>query len=337
MSVSALPVLLASLLAFAPPADDFAITELAPGVTLLSGGPDGNVLVVDAAGERLVVDGQTPARAERLLEQLDALPGALGRPLRWVVDTHFHEDHRGLNALLAARGAVVVAHAETRALMLRHEFVEELAWELPAAPAAALPTLLARGDLVLHLGHAAAGSGDSGDSGDSGGARGARGASDGFTPREVRLLHLPAAHTGGDLAVHLPDADVIHAGDVFELGAWPFLDAWHGGTLAGLVAAADRLLAVAGEHSIIVPGHGPPSDRATLAAYRDVLAGLLAKRDAAIAQGQDLQAFVDGRPTAEWDERWGGERGGRRLAAIAALEGAGQLAEPRPLVPGADG
>lgn len=269
-------------------AQELAHRTLAPGVQMLSGGPDGNVLVVDGADARLVVDGQAPGRADVVLAAIDELEGP---PVRWVVNTHFHEDHRGLNAALAERGATVVSHREARALMQRGETIEDIGWTLTAAPAEALPGLVTAGDLTLHLG--------------------------GMT---VRLLHMPAAHTAGDLAVYVPEADVILAGDVFELGAWPFLDLWHGGTVDGLVAAADRLLEIAGDDTVIVPGHGPPSDRATVARWRDVIVGLRDKVDVAIAAGQTYVEFADSAPTRAWDDRWGGAAGGRRLAIFAFVE-----------------
>jgi len=299
-----LPTLLAlTLLPTLALAQDVVPRRLAEGVQLLTGGPDGNVLVVDGEESRLVVDGWSPARVEPLLAALERLPGP---PLRFVVNTHFHEDHRGLNTPLAARGATLISHANTRASMSRGVFVQELGQSMHAAPAEALPTLVTSGDLTLHLGG-----------------------------RDVRLLHLPAAHTDGDLAVYIPDADVLLTGDVFELGAWPFLDVWHGGSLDGMLAACDRLAALCGERTQVIPGHGPVSDLQTLRAYREVLAGLLEKVAAASVdvpddeQGaqQRLSDFLGRAPTAEWDQRWGGAAGGRRLAAIAWL-GATGLWEP---------
>jgi cyclase len=287
-------------------------TALAEGVHLLSGGPDGNVLVIDGEDARLVVDGWTPARAEVLLEALDALPGP---PLRFVVNTHYHEDHRGLNASLAARGATVVAHAATRDYMTRTGVIQELGYTMHAASPEYLPDVVTVGDLTLHLGG-----------------------------RDVDLIHLPSAHTGGDLAVHVPDAGVLHTGDVFELGAWPFLDVWHGGSLGGIVAACERIADLAGEDGVVVPGHGPPSDAATVRAYREVMLGVQAKVAAsldALPEDDDeavragLDAFMQSAPTAEWDERWGGSAGGRRLAAIAWLDAA-ELWQPA-MTPPAEG
>lgn len=308
----AVPLLLAAALPTPIHAQAPSPTTLADGVHLLSGGPDGNVLVIDGEDARLVVDGWSPDRVDVLLEALDALPGP---PLRFVVNTHYHEDHRGLNAPLAARGATLVAHAATRDFMTRTGHIQELGHTMRAAGVDTLPHVVTPGDLSLHLGG-----------------------------RDVELIHLPAAHTGGDLAVHVPDAGIVHTGDVFELGAWPFLDAWHGGSLEGIVAACARIAELAGDDGVVVPGHGPPSDSATVRAYRKVMLGLQRKVAAATADVPEdeegaqavLTEFMRSAPTAEWDDRWGGAAGGRRLAAIAWLDATGRWEAPSP-VDGEDG
>jgi len=289
-------------------------TGLRPGVHLLSGGADGNVLVLVADEGLLVVDGQA---VDKLPAVREAIAGVSDAPVRYVVNTHYHPDHVGANAAYAAEGATVVSHARCRDAMTRRSVVEELAWTVEAAPEDAWPTLTYDERLTLHVGD-----------------------------ERVELTHLPAAHTDGDTVVHLREADVLHTGDLFEVGAYPFLDIWHGGSLGGLVAACDALLARCSDDTILVPGHGPPSARGDLVAYRAMLATLLERVTAAVAAGQSAEEFLAGRPVDDFDPRWGSPRAAARLAAIAflgvtagepAATGAGRNAADRDAAPAAEG
>ncbi len=284
-------------------------TEIAPGVHVLRGGADGNVLVLAGATETLVVDGQAAAVRESVQATVASVADA---PVRWVVTTHFHPDHVGANAVYAAGGATVVAHEACREEMTRRSEVAAIGWTIEAAPEAAWPTLTYADRLDLHVAVARA-DGESTD--------GTAGAPDAAS-EVVELHHLPAAHTAGDTAVRLRHADVIHTGDVLELGAYPFLDIWHGGTLDGLVAAVDRLLELGGPDTRYVPGHGPVADRAEVEAYRAMLAALQSEVRDAIAAGTHAEDFLASGPMDDVDPRWGSAKGAARLATYAFVQAA---------------
>jgi cyclase len=282
--VATLPTTLSSAMRGAP-AFALTVTTLTPRVSVLSGGPDGNILVLDGENEALIVDGQALDKLESVLAAVASVTEA---PVRAVINTHYHPDHVGANGAYAAQGATVISHAACREQMTRASEVAALGWAIEAAPEAAWPTLTYDVRLDLHI-----------------------------EGEVVELHHLPAAHTGGDTVVRLRNADVIHAGDVFELAEYPFLDIWHGGSLPGLVAAVDRLLELAGENTRIVPGHGPVVGRAELVAYRDMLATLFERVSGAIDAQQHAEDFFAGGPTDDFDARWGSPRGAARLATYA--------------------
>ena len=112
---------------------------------------------------------------------------------------------------------------------------------------------------------------------------------------EIHGFHVPPAHTDGDSVVHFRKANVIHVGDLFFNGMYPFIDLSTGGSVAGMIAAADRMLAMAGESTRIIPGHGPLATKADLKAYRDMLATVLGPRGRAGEGGQDPRAGHGGR------------------------------------------
>ena len=268
------------------------VEPLAPGLWLLSGGGDGNVLVLSGADGTVLIDSRSPATAAELIAAVDALDLPT---VRWVINTHYHEDHRGANAHYAEQGALVISHGEARRLMQLEEKIEIMGWSLNAAPNEALPRLTTTSPMTLHAaGHS------------------------------LRLQPLPAGHTSSDLAVFIEDLNVLHAGDQFERAAYPFLDIWHGGSLDGLINGVSELLKIADSDTVIVPGHGPSSNRETLLSYRTMLVGVSEMIDDAVADGFDVERLQASNPTARWDDRWGGAESGRRFAAIAFLEATGQ-------------
>lgn len=278
-------VLLAALAALPLAAQDAPVwrdTTLAPGVRAIIGPPDGTVLVIETADGLVLVDAGPAARVE-------ALAARLAAPVRLVINTHYHEDHTGGNARFRAAGAAVLAHANLPVEAMRDTTIAALEWDRDPLPAAAMPTLLVRGDTTLVVGGVS-----------------------------IVVLHVPAAHTSGDLAVWLPGANVVHTGDVVEQDAWPFIDWWGGGSLLGTQRAVARLLAVTNAETAWVPGHGHVSTRSEVEAYLAMLEQVGAGVREALAGGRTIEETMNAGLTAPWDaER--GSRAGRRFVGILYL------------------
>jgi cyclase len=122
---------------------------------------------------------------------------------------------------------------------------------------------------------------------------------------EVSAQYVPAAHTDGDAIVYFKTSNVVHMGDTFFNKRYPFIDTSSGGTMDGVIAAADRGLAIANDATKIIPGHGPLGNKAELRAYRDMLATVSGRIKALIAQGRKLDEVLAAAPTAEYDAVWG--------------------------------
>jgi glyoxylase-like metal-dependent hydrolase (beta-lactamase superfamily II) len=181
-----------------------------------------------------------------------------------VINSHWHGDHTGANALLAGRGAVTIAQHNARLRMSSDQVIRGRT--IPPEPEAMRPLLTYDGDLILH-----------------------------FNGEAIRILHPPHAHTDGDSIVHLPGANVLAMGDIFFNRFLPFIDVAAGGSIDGLIAAVNGALAMADEHTIIIPGHGAVGRKADLAAYRDMLVTLRTGVAAAIAQGRSLEQIKQAR------------------------------------------
>ncbi|MGZ5111817.1 MAG: MBL fold metallo-hydrolase [Usitatibacter sp.] len=205
-----------------------------------------------------------------------AIASITAKPLRFVMNTHWHFDHTGGNENFGKAGAIIVAHENVRNRMSTEQFLEFMRMKVPAAPKEALPVVTFATSVSFHL------NGD-----------------------EMRAIHVPRAHTDGDAIVHFVKSDVIHMGDTYFNGMYPFIDTSSGGTVEGVIAAADLALGIAGDRTKIIPGHGPLSNKAELRAYRDMLATVSGRIRKMIADGTKLEDITASKVTADFDEQWG--------------------------------
>ena len=121
----------------------------------------------------------------------------------------------------------------------------------------------------------------------------------------VKAIHVKAAHTDGDSFVHFPKANVVHAGDLFFNGFYPFIDAAHGGSVKGVIRGVDKILAITDDNSKIIPGHGPLADRKQLQAYRDMLSTAYERLLKLKNQGISAEDAVVHEPLEDLEKEWG--------------------------------
>ena len=274
-----LPPVCAALMFATATAQDFsdveiATTNVAEGVHALVGAGGNIGLVVGERGAFLVDDQYAP-----LTERIQAAVSEItDRPIRFVLNTHWHGDHTGGNENLAGEGALLIAHDNVRKRMSAGQFMEFFDRNVPPAPEDALPVVTFNDEATFHIG--------------------------GHT---VRAIHVPGAHTDGDSIVHLLEADVIHAGDIVFYGMYPFIDYGSGGSLAGMIEGVDAILALANDETAIIVGHGGPViDQRQLKEYRDMLADVHRELIELIVDGASLEDVLAEEITADYDEKWGG-------------------------------
>lgn len=258
---------------------------LTDGIDVFAGFTNGNVLAIRADTGTLIVDAQSAKR----VGALDSALAALGaRRVTLVINTHYHGDHLEGNAHFRGKGARVLAHRNVPVQAVKDTVIASWDnWHRQPAASEALPSAGFADSTVLQ-----------------------------FAGEEVRVYHAPNAHTDGDAIIWLPRANIVHMGDIFELEAPPFIDWWVGGSVSGMIAAIDRILPMINERTRVVPGHGPVSDRATLASYRAMLAEIQSRVQEAIRAGRTVEQVVASRPTAEFDSRLGGASHGDRLTRL---------------------
>ncbi len=251
---------------------EIATTPLAPGLAMLVGA-GGNIVASTGGDGPVIVDDQFAPLAPKITAAVKALQDA---PIRFVINTHHHFDHTGGNEAFGAAGALIFAHDNVRKRLSAEQVSKLMNVTLPASPAGALPVVTFDDGVTLH-----------------------------WNGETIRAHHVAAAHTDGDSHVWFERANVVHMGDTFVNGFFPFVDVESGGTVAGLIASADAVLAAAKPDTKIVPGHGPLATPADLRRYRDMLADVKARIEKGIASGVSLDAFLATKPLADLDAEWG--------------------------------
>jgi cyclase len=246
-----------------------ARTKLGDRVVLLSG-PGGNVVVLHGPDGLVLVDGFVKPVWPTLKSILDEIGG----PLKFLIDTHWHFDHADNNGNFRQAGGTIVAHQNTKTRLSQTHDV--LGMHFDPEPPAALPTEMFRDMRELHA-----------------------------NGEDFVLQYIPPAHTDTDIYVHFKNANVLHLGDVFFNGTYPFIDASTGGNMNGMVAAAERALAVSDAQTKIVPGHGPLADRAALQRYRTMLSTIRDRVHTLKSSGKPLPEVQATKPSAEFDAEWG--------------------------------
>jgi len=252
---------------------EVASTKVAEGVYMLTG-RGGNIGVsIGEDGVFLVDDQYAPLTTKIRAAVVSLTP----QPIRFVLNTHWHGDHTGGNENLGKMGSVIVAHENVRKRMSVEQFIAAFNSKVPPSPKAALPVITFADSVTFHL------NGD-----------------------EIRSFHVPPAHTDGDAIVHFKKANVVHMGDCFFNGMYPFIDVDSGGSIEGVIAAADKVLGLVDMNTKIIPGHGPVADKAALQIYRDVLATIRDRVKPMVAAGKTLDEVKAAGPTKDFDAKWGG-------------------------------
>jgi len=269
-------LLLAPILATAQDRDfskvEVSSAPLRESTYLLTGAGGNIVASVGPDGAFLIDDQYAP-----LADKVKAALAKLGEgPVRFVMNTHWHGDHTGGNESFGGSGSVIVAHENVRERMSKDQFITALDMKVPPSPAAALPVVTFADGVSLH-----------------------------FNGDTATAVHVAHAHTDGDALVKFAKANVLHMGDTFFNGLYPFIDVSSGGDIDGLIAAVDKGISLCDDKTIVIPGHGPSTDRTGLTAYRDLLVASRVAVATLKTAGKTLEETIAAKPTAATDEALG--------------------------------
>jgi glyoxylase-like metal-dependent hydrolase (beta-lactamase superfamily II) len=236
-------------------------------------GSGGNIVVLAGKNGKLLVDSGFSVSKPRLMAALDSLSSA---PVTRLINTHWHIDHTDGNAWLKSTGALITAHANTRKHLSTSTRVDAWNWTFPAAPSEALPAaIFDETCMILH------------------------------DDTSMILNHYGSAHTDGDISVLFQEANVIAVGDTWWDGIFPFIDYSTGGSIDGMIQAAERNLKMVSDDTLVIPGHGPIGNKADLVEFRDMLVETRRKVAGLKEQGRSLEETIAQGPTAKYDHKYG--------------------------------
>lgn len=237
-------------------------------------GSGGNLGVSIGDDGVVLIDDQYAPLTGRITEAIGKLSD---KPIRFLINTHWHGDHTGGNENFGKAGTIIMAHENVRTRLSKGQFMKAFNRHVNPAPAAALPVVTFTEGLTLH-----------------------------WNADDIVVTSVGPAHTDGDSFVTFKRANVIHAGDLYFNGFYPFVDGGSGGSLLGLIEAGKKLLSMADDKTVIIPGHGPLSNKAELQVYVTMLDGVHGKMKALIDAGKSKEEIVAAKPTADYDGNWGG-------------------------------
>jgi glyoxylase-like metal-dependent hydrolase (beta-lactamase superfamily II) len=263
-------VILLLIVALPATAQDLATevksTEAAPGIYMLEGinGFSANIGLMVGEEHVLLIDNGMAPITDSLVAKVKELSG---RPVDFIVNTHAHGDHVGSNAALATSGATIFAHDNLRAALLQDT-------QLAGGPGG-LPVVTFSDEVTFH-------------------ANGQR----------AVVFHVAAAHTDGDAVIHFPELNVIDASDLFFNDLFPFIDLDSGGTVAGFIAGQKRILGMADDDTVIIPGHGPLGSKQELQAALDMLVDARARVRKLVDAGKTLEEILEENPLDVYHEQW---------------------------------
>ena len=246
-------------------------TPVAGAVHMLVGS-GGNIGLVVGDDAVFVVDDQFAPLTPKILAAIKAITP---QPVRFVLNTHWHYDHTGGNEHMGEAGALIFAQENVRKRMSTGQFLQALNRTEPPSPRGALPVVTFTDTVSFHL------------NGDS-----------------IVVFHVPPAHTDGDAVVMFTKANVVHSGDLFVSDRFPFVDRSSGGSIHGIIGAAERMIAATNAQTKIIPGHGPLADRARLQKYRDMLVVMRDRMRREIAAKHTIDQVLASKITAEYDAEW---------------------------------
>lgn len=247
------------------------IEQLGKNLAVLSGA-GGNIALLTSPDGLLMVDSGLPTTVAPVMEKVKA--AALKVSI--LINTHWHYDHVGANTEIGKSGAKLIAHVNVKTRLSTMQKITALNMEFKPLPVEGQPaeTFTDRG----HLSYAG---------------------------EKVQYTHLPPAHTDGDTIVHFQHENVLHCGDLYFNGYYPFIDYSSGGSIEGMIANAARIGKMASEKTRLIPGHGAVSNKKELAVYHDMLAGVNEAVSKLVKQGMTSAEAVAAKPLAPWNDQWG--------------------------------
>jgi cyclase len=239
------------------------------GTVYMLTGAGGNIGVSVGDDGIVIVDDQFAPLAPKIIQ---ALKGITDKPIKFIINTHYHGDHVGGNEIFGRTGTII-AHDNVRKRL--ESGTSAHGNSTPPAAKVALPIVTFNDTATVHV-----------------------------NGEDIRAVHFPHGHTDGDAVIYFPQSNVVHMGDDFFNGRFPFIDFENGGSVKGLITNVEKVIAALPDNVKVIPGHGDLSDKAGLQRFGDMLKGTSGTVERAIKAGRTLDQMKADKLLAQWDD-WG--------------------------------
>jgi len=233
-------------------------------------GAGGNIGVCIGEDGALLVDSQFAELNEKVIAAIAAIKDV---PIRYVLNTNWHYDHVSGNKPLAEGGAIIIAQTDTRTRMVAEQYIPEFDSRVSPYPEAALPTMTFAKSITLN-----------------------------FNGGDIHVFHIKNAHSDSDIVIHFKNANVIHTGDIVFSAGFPYIDISHGGSIEGMIDAANQIIEMIDGETKVIPGHGPLTDRKGLKEYRDMMITVRDRIKKQMDEGKTLEEINASNPTEGFEK-----------------------------------
>jgi len=253
---------------------EIKVTKVSGSVYMLEGA-GGNIAASVGDDGILIVDTEYAPLADKILAALKGI-GITDKPVRFVVDTHYHGDHTDGNVAFGQRGATIISNDNLRKRLENGSTGGNggaLKFQQPPQPKAALPIITYDREMTVH-----------------------------FNGEDIRIIHFPAAHTDGDSVVFFTKSNVVHMGDEFIRYGFPFIDVNGGGTVQGMIAACDRAGSEFPADVKVIPGHGAIATLDDVREYTKMMRDTSAAVQTALAAHKTLDQMKQDKILGPWQK-----------------------------------
>jgi glyoxylase-like metal-dependent hydrolase (beta-lactamase superfamily II) len=250
---------------------EISTTQVSDNIYMLQGA-GGNIGICVGDDGVFMIDDQFAPLNEKIMAAVSAVSD---KPVKFLLNTHWHGDHTGGNEPFGKSGSVIVAHDNVRKYLTEDQFIEFFNMTTPASSKDGLPVVTFSDAVTFH-----------------------------FNNEEIYAYHVEPSHTDGDAVVHFKNANVVHAGDIYFNGTYPFIDIDHGGSINGMIRVGKRLLDIIGDETKIISGHGNLGDKADFEKYIKMLTTIRDRVRSLVDEGKTFEEVLAAKPSAEFDETY---------------------------------
>jgi glyoxylase-like metal-dependent hydrolase (beta-lactamase superfamily II) len=249
---------------------EIIVNQLDNNGTYMLVGKGGNIGLSVGDDGVLLIDSQFKQLTDKILSAINNR--ITDKPVKFLINTHWHQDHTGGNENFVKNGAIIIAHENVRERLNAEQFVDYLNKIFEASPLNALPTITYKDSITFY-----------------------------FNEDKIDVYHLPNAHTDGDSIIYFNKRNIIHTGDIYVNGRYPFIDYSSGGSIDGIITGIEKIISIIDNETKIIPGHGLLSNLGELQDYLIMLKDIRQQVLTMVNNGATLNEIIKSDITSKYD------------------------------------